>query len=200
MTITARSRTGLAATLVLLLASTASAGQPPQATTSTRERVWELGGRLSLAAIAAANGAPAAAVNKVYQSAQELGTGLGVEVPPLPERVLDKAKSNADARAYLLRDAGATIAGKLGAAYGADHSALFEVAVKSNLLLLLYLPGDQDSMTIADVIKRRAADARLPEEVWRDLVAKIEGRATFDVVKDAVTKMHGDVRRLLGAE
>ncbi len=200
MTITARSRTGLAAALVLLLASTVSAAPTAQATTSTRERVWELGGRLSLAAIAAANGAPAAAVNKVYQSAQELGAGLGVEVPPLPERVLDKPKANADARAYLLRDAGATIAGKLGAAYGADHSALFEVAVKSNLLLLLYLPGDQDSTTIADVIKRRSADARLPEEIWRDLVTKIEGRATFDVVKNAVTKMHGDVRRLLGAE
>ncbi len=200
MTITARSRTGLAAALVLLLASTVSAAPTAQATTSTRERVWELGGRLSLAAIAAANGAPAAAVNKVYQSAQELGAGLGVEVPPLPERVLDKPKASADARAYLLRDAGAAIAGKLGAAYGADHSALFEVAVKSNLLLLLYLPGDQDSTTIADVIKRRSADARLPEEIWRDLVTKIEGRATFDVVKNAVTKMHGDVRRLLGAE
>ncbi len=64
MTITARSRAALAAMLVLLVTSTAHAAQ---ATTSTRERVWELGGRLSLAAIAAANGAPAAAVNKVYQ-------------------------------------------------------------------------------------------------------------------------------------
>ena len=197
MTITARMRVGLAAMLVLLSASATPAAQ---ATTSTRERVWELGGRLSLAAIAAANGAPVAAVDKVYQSAKDLAAGLGVEVPPLPERVLDKSKANADALAYLLREAGASIAGKLGSTYGPDHSAIFEVAVKSNLLLLLYAPGEQEAITIADVIRKRAPDARLPEELWRDVVAKVEGRATFDVVKNAVTKMHGDVRRFLNAE
>ena len=195
-------RLPLLAAFVAALAATAVAApaQAPAAAASTRERVWELGGKLSFAALGAANGAPAASVDRVFQSAKELAAGLGVDIPPLPERSLDVAKAQADALGYLLKDAGAPVAQKLGSTYGADHSALFEVAVKSNLLLMLYSPGEQEGKTIADLIRRRAPDAKLPEELWRDVPTKIAAGAYFDDVKSAVAKMQSDVRKFLAAE
>ena len=193
-------RLPLVAVLVAAFAATAAAAPRQAPAPSTRERVWELGGKLSLAALGAANGAPAASVDRVFQSAKEIGASLGVDVPPLPERSLDKSKASADALGYLLRQAGAPIAEKLGSTYGADHSALFEVAIKSNLLLLLYSPGEQEGKTIADVIRKRAPDARLREELWRDVPAKIAAGASFDDVKNAVAKMQSDVRKFLAAE
>jgi hypothetical protein len=191
--------------IALLLAIAALAALPapaaPQAAEpSTRARVWELGGKLSLAAVAAANAMPKPTVDKVFESARELGASLGVDVPPLPERKLDRAEAQADALGYLLRDAGSPIAGRLGSTYGADHAALFEIAVKTNLLLMFYGPGENESKTIADLVRKRAVDARLPEALWRDLPAKIDARASYDVVKAAVQKLHGDVRRHLRAE
>src|SRR4051812_35153611 len=106
-------RLPLVAALVAALAATAVAAPAQAPAPSTRERVWELGGKLSLAALGAANGAPAASVDRVFQSAKEIAASLGVDVPPLPERSLDKAKANADTLGYLLRDAGAPIAEKL---------------------------------------------------------------------------------------
>jgi hypothetical protein len=192
-------RLPLAAAIVAALAAAAAApAQTPEP--STRERVWELGGKLSLAALGAANGAPAASVDRVFQSAKQIGTSLGIDVPALPERSLDKSKANADALHYLLREAGAPIAEKLGSTYGADHSALFEVAIKSNLLLLLYNPGEQEGKTIAEVIRKRAPDAKLPEGLWHDVPAKIDAGAPFDDVKSAVAKMQSDVRKSLAAE
>jgi hypothetical protein len=193
-------RLPLLAAFVAALAATAVAAPAQAPAASTRARVWELGGKLSLAALGAANGAPAASVDRVFQSAKELAAGLGVDVPPLPERSLDKSKANADALGYLLKDAGAPIAEKLGSTYGADLSALFEVAVKSNLLLMLYSPGEQEGKTIADLIRRRAPDAKLPEELWRDVPTKIAAGAYFDDVKSAVAKMQSDVRKFLAAE
>jgi len=193
-------RLSLVAAIVAALAATAVAAPAQTPARSTRERVWELGGKLSLAALGAANGAPAASVDRVFQSAKEIATSLGVDLPPLPERSLDKAKAQADVLGYLLRDAGAPIAEKLGSTYGADHAALFEVAVKSNLLLLLYSPGEQEGKTIADVIRRRAPDAKLPEQLWRDVPAKVAAGAYFDDVKTAVAKMQSDVRKFLTAE
>ena len=169
-------------------------------TESTRARVWELGGKLSLAAVAAANNLPKPTVDKVFASAQEIAASLGVEVPPLPERKLDRAEARAATLAYLLRDVGAPVASRLSSTYGPDHAALFEVAVKSNLLLLLYGPGEPESKTIADLIRKRAPDARLPEALWSDLPAKIDARATYDDIKAAIQKMQGDVRHYLRAE
>jgi hypothetical protein len=188
------------AVAVAALAAVPAPAAPQAAEPSTRARVWELGGKLSLAAVAAANAMPKPTVDKVFADAQKLGASLGVDVPALPERKLDRAEAQADALGYLLRDAGSPVAGRLGTTYGPDHAALFEIAVKTNLLLMFYSPGDTQSTTIAELVRKRAPDARLPDALWRDLPAKIEARASYDVVKAAVQKLHGDVRRHLRTE
>jgi hypothetical protein len=190
----------LAVVLAAACGASVQASAIQNGASSTRARVWDLGGKLSFAAIGAASGAPRASVDKVFESAKQLGASLGVDVPPIPELPLSKADANDKVLGYLLNDAGAPIAEKLGSTYGADHAALFEVAVKSNLLLLLYAPGEDIGPRIAEVLKRRAPDAKLPETLWRDVPAKIEAHAPYDDVKDAVVKMQGDVRQFLKTE
>ena len=189
------------AVLVLCLAAAAAPAlaQSPQQP-STRARAWELGGKLSLAAVGLASNALPSTVQKVFDSARELVKGLGVDVPLLPERELDRTQTQALVMKYLLADAGAPIAGHLGATYGGDHSALFEVSVKSTLLLLFYTPGGQEGAEVATVIRKSAVDARLPEGLWQPLVAKIEARASFDEVKVGITDLQNGVRRHLAEE
>lgn len=191
--------TRIALVLFILTLSIPVPAQPPQQP-STRARAWELGGKLSLAAIGLASSALPSTIQKVYGSAKDIGTGLGVDVPPLPERELDRSQTQGLVMKYLLADAGAPIAGKLGSTYGGDHSALFEVAVKSTLLLLIYSPGSPEAVEVSTVLKKRAFDARLPEGLWQPLAAKLDARASFDEVKTAVTDLHNAVRKHLAEE
>lgn len=186
-----------AAVLAISVLSVAPVSAQTPAQPSTRARVWELGGKLSLAGLGIANNAPPDSVARVFESARQIGTSLGVDVPPLPERELDRAATQSKVEGYLLADAGARIANRLGGAYGADHAALFEVAVKSNLLLLLYTPGSPEGVDVATVLKKRGPDAGIPEALWQPLVAKIEARAPFDDVKEAVTALQSGMRKHL---
>src|SRR6185369_7082953 len=98
---------------------------------------------------------PKASVDKVFQNAAAIGTSLGVTVPPLPDLPLNREQAKAALVDYILTKAGAPIAEALGKSYGGDHSALFEVSVKSNLLLLLYAPGDAIGTSVATVLRKR---------------------------------------------
>lgn len=187
----------LACSLLLALPAATQTASAQTGELSTRARVWELGGKLSFAALGKANGAPREAVEHVFASAQQLASQLGVDVPPLPDLPLNRSDANAVVLNYLLNDAGSPIAATLGRTYGADHAALFEVSVKSSLLLLLYSPGEQIGQQIAEVIRKRAPDAKLPEQLWHDVTARIDAQATYDQVKDAVATMQSDVRRYL---
>ena len=48
---------------------------------------------------------------------------------------------------------------KLSASYDASHVALLEVALTSDLLLLVYAPDDSTGKTIAALIQRKCVDA-----------------------------------------
>src|SRR3954463_1001596 len=153
-------------TLFCLIAAIALAVPACEAQTpagSTRARAWDLGAKLSFAAIGAYEGAPKASVDKVFASAAALGSGLGVTVPALPDLPLNRDQAKAQVIDYILKTAGAPIAESLGKSYGADHAALFEVSVKSSLLLLLYAPGEEIGNSVAGVLRKRAPDARIPD-------------------------------------
>ena len=154
---------------------------------------WTLGSRLSLAAVLHDAGAPAEQVNKRFAAASVIGRALGVEVPPLPSRTGTKAEDSAAILAYLLRGIGEPTIKLLGDKHDAAHSRLFELAVKSNLLLMLYAPGDSLGVTIAKVIERNGPIGRLPEALWKPVVDLVRGGGPFDEVRTAVIKMHTDI-------
>ena len=173
--------------------SSPSSPSAPAKTGSTKKLAWDMGSKLSLAALGNGRGANASAVESVMGKAKDSAQQLGVEIPPLPDQTGDTTKDSAAALHYLLKTAGDPIASKLRSKYDDAHAALFEMALKSNVLMLLYSPGDSTSKTIAGVIKNRGTEAGLPESLWKPVVDKIEEQAPFDEVKAAVSQMHQDV-------
>ncbi len=73
---------------------------------------------------------------------------------------------------------------------------LYEVSIKSNLLLLLYEPGDDQG--IGGVIQSRMSEAGMPENLWMGVVTAINNKAPQGELKQAVFKMHDEVAAYLG--
>ena len=84
------------------------------------------------------------------------------------------------------------------AAFLIDTGLLFEVSVKSNLLILLYEPGDDQG--IGGVIQARCYEIGLPNNLWLDVVNAVNGKASKDEVKNSVFKMHDDVAAYLNQQ
>ena len=96
-----------------------------------------------------------------------------------------------------LQDSQAAIGRQIGKGFGAEAGTLYEIAVKSNLLILLYEPGNDQG--IADVIQSRCTEVGLPNNLWFDVVSTVRGSASKEDVKAAVFKMHDDIAAYLGA-
>jgi hypothetical protein len=176
-------------------AQSAPAAGPPSS--SSRTVAWELGSKLGLAAVGHASGATAKTVASVLGNAKVLAAAVPVDVPEMPARTGDRTKDSAAAIQYLIKQAGEPIGKTLRDKYDVAHAALFEMAAKSQLLLLLYAPGDSLGTSLVTVIRRNAPRADLPENLWKPVADKVEAAATFDQVKAAVTRMHADVSKHL---
>ena len=96
---------------------------------------------------------------------------------------------------YLIKGDGWSTGKQLVSKYDVTHGVLFEVALKSNLLILLYQPGDDSGLGV--LIKSRCEQIKLPPHLWSDLVAKVGNKAAPDAVREAVFKMQKDVPRFL---
>jgi hypothetical protein len=92
---------------------------------------------------------------------------------------------------------GQRIGRELSKQHGPEQSAVFEVALKSNILLLLYTPGASAGNSIAAAITRAAPQAKLSDEHWKPLIDALEKQAPQADVRTAVKKMHVDIDRYL---
>jgi hypothetical protein len=159
-----------------------------------RRAVWILGSRLSLAALARDRRMAENSVPVWFDEAQSACKVLGTSVAQLPEPAAENDRSLASQEVirYLL-DQGQRIGRDLAKRYGPEQSALFEVALKSNILLLLYSPGSDATNSIAAAISRAAPQAQLPPELWKPLLERIERKSSLEDVRTAVRQMHKDV-------
>ena len=164
--------------------------QPP----STRRLAWLLGSKWSLAALAADRGAPRSEVDRWFNQSQTLAQALGVVLPALPET--DRyAASATDSHAgldYLFRQ-GQQVGRELLRKYGVDHAALLEMAVKSNMLLVLYEPGSADAAAVSTAIDKAGRRAELPAELYQPLLGDLADGASPADVSRAVFRLHAAV-------
>jgi hypothetical protein len=192
--------TALVATLTLSpLAAVAPPDQGLKPVAGAKPLIWDLGGQLALAAVASASGVDQKIVGNGFRDAARKAEALGVTLRPLPAVTGDSAADGAAAVNYVLNDAWKPIGRQLSTTYDDSHATLLEIALKSNLLLLLYSPNDGTGKTIAGVIERRAPDAGLPEGAWRPVVQAVNEGAAFDIVKARVGEMHTSVASHLRA-
>jgi hypothetical protein len=94
---------------------------------------------------------------------------------------------------------GQRIGREIATKHGADHVALFELALKSNVLLVLYVPRSPVSEALGISMAQAREASGLPAELWQPLLTSVaEGRET-EVVRRLVFQLHEDVDRLLSA-
>jgi hypothetical protein len=140
----------------------------------------------------------ATSVNKWFDEAASAARLLGTTIPDLPEsaaafdggqasqRVLDYLGIQYDRIARDLSKNGNT-----------ENAALFEIALKSNILILLYSPGNSSAASVSAAISRAGQQAKLPAQLWQPLVDMLGKQTPVDDVRAAVRKMHKDVDEYL---
>lgn len=194
-------RAGTAAVVAFLLAGpTLGPGLLGQEDPSraTRYLAWELGSKVSLAALGYGQGASADAVDRIVARVRPVAEFFGATVPAFPPRTGEKAHDAAGILYYLLNTLIDSVGYRIEAKYPNDHALLFQIAMKSNILLLMYSPDDDTGRTIATVIRDQAARAGIPYNVWRPVVTAIEQGLPFSDVKAAVITMHEQMTEFLG--
>jgi hypothetical protein len=131
-------------------------------------------------------------------SIKPITEAMQLHLKTFPQRSPDSAQTYADVIHYLIQSDGADLGRDISTKFGNASGALFEVSVKSNLLILLYQPGEDQG--IGGVIEARMSEIGVPENLWIGLVNAINSKAPESDVKDAVFKMHGDVAAYLGQQ
>ena len=159
---------------------------------------WRLGDQISLAGLLYAQGNQDDKVEQLLTSIKPLAEAMGVEIKPFPPRAATETETYADMLQYLLKGDGAETGQQIAQKFGVAAGLLYEVAIKSNLLLLLYEPGDDQG--IGGVIQSRMTEVGLPENLWVGVVDAINNKAPQGELKSAVFKMHDDVAAYLGEQ
>jgi len=123
--------------------------------------------------------------------AELLGTSLA-DLPPRPAGD-DAPPANVE---YLFAE-GQRLGRELATRHGPDHAALLELALKSNLLLVLYEPERRIAETAATAITDAAERAQLPPELWKPLVSTLADQLSDAAVQQAVFRLHDDMDQFL---
>ena len=183
----------LAASLLLLPGSLA-----PRAEESAvaKAAAWRIGDHLSLASLLYAQGGEEENVQELISSIKPLTDAMQIEIKPFPPRAATTVETYAAVIEYLIKGDGAEIGRQIAQKFGTAAGTLFEISVKSNLLILLYEPGEDQGM--GNVIQSRCNEIGLPNNLWIDVVNAVNSKAPKDEVKTAIFKMHDDVAAYLG--
>lgn len=159
---------------------------------------WKIGDQLSLAGLLYAQGGEDTNVKELIDSIKPFTDAMKIEIKPFPPRAATPVETYAAVIEYLIKGAGADIGRKIAEQFGKNAGLLFEISVKSNLLILLYEPGDDQG--IGGVIQSRANEVGLPNNLWLDVVNAVNSKAPKEEVKNAVFKMHDDVAAYLNQQ
>ena len=183
--------------------STTQPAPPPMADpqSNTRRLAWLLGSKLSLAALKRDRGAADDGVAKLFDESQMLAKMLGTSASELPPRTAstEAGRSFDQALNYLFSE-GRTIGRGLAERQGADHAALFELAVKTNVLLALYRPDAPIVGTLAGAIRQAGQRAGLPAKLLQPLLEQLDRGAPATDVQNAVFTSCAEVDRFLKTE
>lgn len=171
---------------LILLLSSVSLNVFAQASISYRQQAWDLGNNLSLAALLNAGSNDSGLVGRTFTSAKTNAKNLKITLPELPAKTGDKIKDNAAALYYLLNTTGTPIMKILTESFGAGHAALFELAFKTNILILLYDPDGKETAAIVGVIDKRYATAGLPSSTFSELKRLIAARSATEEIKKEI--------------
>jgi hypothetical protein len=171
--------------LIVAFASSADAGD------KTKLAAWAIGHNLSLAALLYSQDALQQNIDSPLGKAKTAAQFAKVDIKPFPPKGKTGAETQATMIHYLIKGDGWSTGEALVKKHSLEHGTLFEIAVKSNIGIILYQPGNDGG--IANVIKKRAEQIRLPPELWTPVVAAMNDKRPRSEVQKTIAKMHEDV-------
>ena len=128
----------LAGALMLLLGIPASRAETADL---VKAASWQLGDQISLAGMLYAQGGQDDNVEQLLTSIKPLAEAMQIEIKPFPPRGATPTDTYASIIQYLIKGDGAELGQEIAGKFGNDAGTLYEVAIKSNLLLLLRAGG-----------------------------------------------------------
>jgi hypothetical protein len=185
----------LAATLLLVLAAFAARAEESAV---AKAAAWKMGDDLSLAGLLNAQGGEEENVKQLLERIKPLTDAMKFQLKPFPPRAATPVETYAGVIEYLIKGDGAELGREITKQFGSRAGTLFEISVKSNLLVLLYEPGEDHG--IGSVIQSRCNEVNLPNNLWFDVVSAVNRQAPKEEVKSAVFKMHDDVEAYLNQQ
>lgn len=154
--------------LAALAATPSRAGQEE----ASRAVGWILGDNLSIGGLFYGNGDDTNA-QKYLAQARAIAANINLQVPNYPERGSDQEATMSAIIEYLANGAGWHVGEQLAQGFGKDAGVLFEVAVKSNILIWVYQPGDDSGG--GGLISSRL-DGLVPRELWQPILDAIAAK------------------------
>lgn len=194
----------VATCLILIVAAVSAFAQSAPAADDAQlppsdAMAWALGTNLGITAVLYEGGAAAEKIADRMKTVAALADALGARAPELPKRdAQTDAKFAAEVLHYMLRGV-EPLAKDIQAQHSQRHSSLFEMAIKSSTLAIIYVPGDETGLSVAQVMEDRGKRCQLPSELWKPLVDAIRGNASADDVKRKMLHMHSSVQKHLMA-
>jgi hypothetical protein len=164
---------------------------------NTRRVAWLLGTKLSLAVLAHDRGGDPAEIKKWYDQSQSLARLLGTTIDPLPAPTPGSAAGNQGID-FVFKQ-GQRIGRELAKRYGDAEAALFELAVKTNVLLTLYHPNASVIQALTESMEAAGKRANLPADVVAPLAKAVVEKSPYATVRAAVYQMNRDIDRQLSA-
>jgi len=159
-----------------------------QSDAASRYRAWRAGSELSTTVLLHTAGMSR---DDVRQRNRRVTAYLGVEIPPPPMRT-GTEQDSARILQYVMNSLGPAVASRL---HGEDL-LLFEIAFKSNLVLLHYTPENGEPGMLK-MIRERAGKLRLPRSAWEPFATALEARASYADVRAALIRTHSAVSAAL---
>jgi hypothetical protein len=169
-------------------ASTEPAAPTPP-TPAERRLAWQAASKWSLAAAIYAKGRAQWPHGPVLDEASRAARVLEIELPPLPAPGPPK-EVEADVIEGLHGELAVALTNALASRFGEAEAAMADLAIRSHLLLLTYLPEGPDASLQAEALRRAGEASGLPQEIWTPLVSLVEQRAPFLEVRQAVFDLH----------
>lgn len=152
---------------------------------------WLAGEKVSFAVLGRLYGADAAAVDRLFKEARGRAAVFNVQLPSLPDVYSKKPSDMARALHYLMNEVGGQVSDDIRSRLGERYAAMFELAVKSSIALVMYGPetGEGDlTPALVSAIERTATTARLPPDTWRPLLQKMNARRPYPEIKAEIQR------------
>jgi hypothetical protein len=156
---------------------------------------WTVGHNLSLAAMLYAQESPQQNIDASLAKAKKAAEAIRVPIKPFPPKGKTRVDTMSAVIQYLIKGDGWSTGEAIFKKFGREHATLFEIAVKTNLGLVMYQPDDDHG--IANVLKKRAEEIKFPPELWTPTVTAMTQKRPQKEVQTVIAKMHEDVASML---